>query len=122
MKMTPTSMMTVRNIRKIKDILQVGGFLITSFHLTPQVLYIFRNLRQDHVEGRLPQPSGPWSRISGTSRRSRMSSKYEEFLCNHLALNTLSTIHFWKPQANSSLIKMTSTIILTARNFSCLKD
>ena len=61
----------------------MGRFLTTIFYLTPQVLYILRNFRQNPVQWRWPQPS--WS-PSETSKGWKTSSKYGEVPDNLFSL------------------------------------
>ena len=87
----------------------MGRFLTTIFYLTPQVLYILRNFRQNPVQWRwAPQSWSP----SETSRGWRTSSTYGEVPDNYFSLNTLCIIYIWKSQAKSSSMKMTPTIIV----------
>ena len=86
-----------------------------NYFLLDPPLYIFGNLRQNPVHWRWSHASRP----SGTPGRTMMSSKYREVLDNHFSLNIPKIVHFQKPQAKYSCMKMTPTIMIPIR---CLRD
>ena len=90
-----------------------------QIHQKPKVLYIFGNLRQNPVQWRWLHPS--WS-PSGTLGGWRTSSKYREVPDNYFSHNTPSIIYFWKPQAKSSSMKMTPSIMITIINIRECKE
>ena len=55
-----------------------------------------------------------WLQPSRSSGGWRTSSKYREVPDNYFSLNTPSVIYFWKPEAKSSSMKMTPTIMITS--------